>query len=72
MKLKKTLIIIGSSLILYQLYKIIKNTFNLNIDSKNMGKVEYILYYTGGLIGYNIFAIIGLFIIIIALKRKYN
>lgn len=72
MKLKKTLIILGSSLILFQLYKIIKNTFNLNIDSKNMGKVEYIIYYIGGLIGYNIFALIGLLIIIIALKRKYN
>ena len=72
MKLKKALIILGSSLILFQLYKIIKNTFNLNIDSKNMGKVEYVIYYICGLIGYNVFALVGLLIIIIALKRKYN
>ena len=72
MKLQKALIILGSSLILFQLYKIIKNTFSLNIDSKNMGKVEYAIYYIGGLIGYNLFALIGLIIIIIALKRKFN
>lgn len=72
MKLQKALIILGSSLILFQLYKIIKNTFSLNIDSNNMGKVEYAIYYIGGLIGYNLFALIGLIIIIIALKRKFN
>jgi hypothetical protein len=72
MKLQKALIILGSSLILFQLYKIINNTFSLNVDSKNMGKVEYVIYYIGGLIGYNLFALIGLIIIIIALKRKLN
>lgn len=72
MKLKKTLILLGSFFILFQLYKIINNTFYLSIDSKNMGKVEYFIYYIAGLIGYNIFALFGLIIIIIALKRKYN
>jgi hypothetical protein len=70
MKLKNILVLIGSLLIIFQLYKIIKNTFYLSIDSKSMGQVEYIIYYIGGLIGYNIFALAGLTIIIIALKRK--
>ncbi len=72
MKFKKTLIILGSSLILFQIYKIIKNTFSFDLDSTNMGKIEYVIYYISGLIGYNIFALVGLLMIIIALKRKYN
>jgi hypothetical protein len=35
-----------------------------------MGKVEYVLYYIGALTGYNMFALLALIIIIIALKRK--
>ncbi len=72
MKLKITYILLGLFFILFQLYKIIKNTFYLGIDSKNMGKVEYVIYYIASLIGYNIFALVGLLIIIIGLKKKYN
>jgi hypothetical protein len=70
MKIKNTLIVLGSVLILFQLYKIFKNTFNLNTDLKNMLKVEYIIYYISALIGYNIFALAGVILIIIAFKKK--
>lgn len=70
MKLKITYILLGLFFILFQLYKIIKNTFYLGIDSKNMGKVEYVIYYIASLIGYNIFALVGLLIIIIGFKKN--
>jgi hypothetical protein len=70
MKLKKIFLFLGTSLILLQLYIFFKNPFYLPLHSKDMGKVEYVLYYIGALTGYNMFALLALIIIIIALKRK--
>lgn len=70
MKIKNILIVLGSILILFQLYKISKNTFYLNTDVKNMLKVEYIIYYISALIGYNIFSLAGIILIIIAFKKR--
>lgn len=69
MKLKKILLLLATSFILLQLYIFFKNPFSLPLHLKDMGKVEYVLYYIGALMGYNMFALAGLLFIIIALKR---